>query len=76
MWRTMPQFLCANADRKRMADTTLARAQQTLDPAYGQGNPDPRALELAGALQQHLPEADVLLFGSRAIRRLAATIRH
>ena len=50
-----------------MADTTLARAQQTLDPTYGQGNPDPRALELAGALQKHLPEADVLLFGSRAI---------
>lgn len=50
-----------------MTDTTLAREQQTLDPAYGQGSPDPRALELAGALQQHLPEADVLLFGSRAI---------
>jgi hypothetical protein len=50
-----------------MTDTTLAREQQTLDPAYGQGSPDPRALELAGTLQQHLPEADVLLFGSRAI---------
>ncbi len=50
-----------------MADTTLAREQQTLAPAYGQGGPDPRALELVGALQQYLPEADVLLFGSRAI---------
>ena len=50
-----------------MADTTLAREQQTPDLAYGQGNPDPRALELVGELQQHLPEADILLFGSRAV---------
>ena len=50
-----------------MADTTLAGEQQTLDPAYGQGNPDPRALELVGELQQYLPDAHVLLFGSRAI---------
>ena len=38
-----------------------------MDPAYGQGNPDPRALELVGELQQYLPDARVLLFGSRAI---------
>ncbi len=36
---------------------------------YGQGSPDPRALVLAGALQKHLPDAQVLLFGSRATGR-------
>ncbi len=32
----------------------------------GHGAPDPRALAVAAALQRHLPDAQVLLFGSRA----------
>ena len=32
----------------------------------GHGAPDPRALAMASALQRHLPETRVLLFGSRA----------
>ena len=36
------------------------------DLTQGQGGADPRALALAGALQKRPPEADVLLFGSRA----------
>ena len=32
----------------------------------GHGTPDPRALAVASALQRHLPDAQVLLFGSRA----------
>lgn len=40
--------------------------QAVVDLEYGQGNPDPRALALAGDLQTRLPDAQVLLFGSRA----------
>ena len=43
---------------------TTARAHPA--PEYGDGAPDPRALALAGALQDRLPDARVLLFGSRA----------
>ena len=39
----------------------------TADPTQGHGDPDPRALALAGNLQASLPDAQVLLFGSRAI---------
>lgn len=49
-----------------MADTALAQAARTVDIEYGQGCPDPRALALAGELQHLLPEAQVLVFGSRA----------
>lgn len=42
-----------------MADTALTREPQTVDLAYGQGVADPRALAL--------PDAQVVLFGSRAI---------
>ncbi len=50
-----------------MADTALTREPQTVDLAYGQGVADPRALALAGNLQARLPDAQVVLFGSRAI---------
>ena len=40
--------------------------QAVVDLEYGQGNPDPRALAVAGGLQARLPDAQVLLFGSRA----------
>ena len=36
------------------------------DLEQGRGSPDPRALALAGTLQDRLPDAQVLLFGSRA----------
>ncbi len=36
------------------------------DLTQGHGGPDPRALALAGDLQASLPDAQVLLFGSRA----------
>ena len=45
----------------------LMPEQQTADRVSGQGSPDARALALAGALQARLPNAQVLLFGSRAI---------
>ena len=38
----------------------------TTDSTQGHGGPDPRALALAGDLQASLPDAQVLLFGSRA----------
>lgn len=38
----------------------------TADPTQGHDGPDPRALALAGDLQASLPDAQVLLFGSRA----------
>lgn len=38
----------------------------TADSTQGHGGPDPRALALAGGLQASLPDAQVLLFGSRA----------
>ena len=34
--------------------------------ANGRGQPDPRALAVARALQDHLPDAEIILFGSRA----------
>lgn len=34
---------------------------------HGRGEPDPRALAVAAELQRHLPDARVLLFGSRAV---------
>ena len=41
---------------------------QTPDTAEAnrQGQPDPRALAVARALQNHLPDAEIILFGSRA----------
>ena len=45
---------------------TAALERFATDLTQGQGSADPRALALAGALQKRLPEADVLLFGSRA----------
>ena len=36
------------------------------DLGPGHGSPDPHALALAGALQDRLPDAQVILFGSRA----------
>ena len=40
---------------------------QAADLEHGRGRPDPRALALAGELQDRLPDAQVLLFGSRAM---------
>lgn len=34
--------------------------------ANGRGQPDPRALAVARALQDYLPDAEIILFGSRA----------
>lgn len=45
----------------------LSPVQAPVDLAHGNGAPDPRALELVGELQRQLPDARVLLFGSRAI---------
>jgi hypothetical protein len=45
----------------------LSPVQVPGDLAHGNGGPDPRALELVGELQRQLPDARVLLFGSRAI---------
>ncbi len=50
-----------------MADMVLAREQRTVDLKYGHGVPDPLALTVAAELQERLPDAQVLLFGSRAI---------
>ena len=46
-------------------DTVLTHDVAALE--VGNGAPDPRDLMLAGALQAHLPDAQVLLFGSRAL---------
>ncbi len=45
----------------------LSPVQVPVDLAHGNGAPDPRALDLVGELQRQLPDARVLLFGSRAI---------
>lgn len=49
-----------------MTQHSAARAHPDPVPDAGHGEPDPRALAVAGALQRDLPEAEVLLFGSRA----------
>lgn len=50
-----------------MTGTALAQATQAATLKYGQGDPDPRALALAGELQARLPDVQVLVFGSRAV---------
>ena len=53
-----------------MSDTTLAWTTpdpHTVDLKYGHGVPDPLALALVTKLQERLPDAQVVLFGSRAI---------
>lgn len=47
--------------------TPCASAGTRPAPEHGRGAPDPRALALAGELQGRLPDAQVLLFGSRAV---------
>lgn len=50
-----------------MADMALAREQQTVDLEHGHGVPDPLALALVAKLQAQLSDAQVVLFGSRAV---------
>ena len=64
--------LFAVRDPRRVRTASLNRVAATTTPPQaphaGSGNgPDVRALELAGRLQRLLPDAQVLLFGSRAI---------
>ncbi len=47
----------------------VERSLQTLNAVAegaGTGQPDPRALAVARALQDQLPDTEVVLFGSRA----------
>ena len=48
-------------------EMVTAPEQFAADLEHGQGRPDPRALMLAGELQDLLPGTQVLLFGSRAM---------
>ena len=50
-----------------MRSMVVALEQSAADRSPGQGGPDARALALTGALQARLPDAEVLLFGSRAL---------
>lgn len=51
------------------AQEALERSSSGHAVALDHGAPDLRALNMAGALQARLPDADVLLFGSRATGR-------
>ena len=54
----------------RLMAATLERSspeQHPVDLVPGNGAPDPHALELVDELQRQLPDARVLLFGSRAL---------
>ena len=50
-----------------MALTRPSPEWLALDNQHGQGTPDPRALALVVELQARLPNAEVVLFGSRAM---------
>ena len=49
------------------AGTQTSPGPHTADLEHGRGSPDPRALALVGELQARLPNAQVVLFGSRAV---------
>ncbi len=57
-----------NPTATRADVAVLEQDRDAVAPALNAGNgaPDPRALAVAAALQRYLPDAQVLLFGSRA----------